>query len=243
MSGWKDKLIFDVADLPESDKVGSYLISSGGQVIDSTDVGGTEGLNVNVLNELSVDLDYTTDSVAAHQGGSWSVSITDGVEALAINVDGSINAVVTATDLDIRGLTQTDEVTVFQGTSPWVISDLAHTKDTVRLGDGTNLSAIDAQNRLLVKHSPNVGSVLSTLAVSDTAQEIASTPLAGRVKVMLENRTSKTVFLGSTSGVTTGTGFSLSKNGKIEMEYGEALDLFAISEAGVSGNLIIWELA
>lgn len=48
-----------------------------------------------------------------------SVSISDGTDTLAINADGSINAVVTATDLDIR--------------------DLVNTQDSVAIGDETNL--------------------------------------------------------------------------------------------------------
>lgn len=43
------------------------------------------------------------------------------VEALDVSISNA-SIVVTATDLDIRDLTQTDEVTVFQGTSPWVVS-------------------------------------------------------------------------------------------------------------------------
>jgi hypothetical protein len=48
-----------------------------------------------------------------------SIQIGDGTDLLAINGDGSLNAVVSATDLDIR--------------------DLSHLQDSVQLGDGTNL--------------------------------------------------------------------------------------------------------
>ena len=50
-------------------------------------------------------------------------------------------------------LTQADEVTVFQGTSPWVVSatdldirDLLHTQDSIRLGDGTAFFTSTSEN-------------------------------------------------------------------------------------------------
>jgi hypothetical protein len=48
-----------------------------------------------------------------------SISISDGTDTLAVNADGSINTTVTATDLDIR--------------------DLVNTQDSVAIGDETNL--------------------------------------------------------------------------------------------------------
>jgi hypothetical protein len=51
------------------------------------------------------------------------IQITDGTDTLAINADGSINATVTATDLDIR--------------------DLVNTQDSVAIGDSTDI--IDVQ--------------------------------------------------------------------------------------------------
>lgn len=77
-----------------------------------------------------------TDSV-----GAWIRAGDDGTlighvsDALKVNFSNTTIA-VTATNLDIRDLTQTDEVTVFQGTSPWVVSG------TVELG-ATTLAALE----------------------------------------------------------------------------------------------------
>jgi len=51
--------------------------------------------------------------------GTSNIAISDGTDTLAINGDGSLNAVVTATDLDIR--------------------DLVNTQDSIAIGDETNL--------------------------------------------------------------------------------------------------------
>lgn len=73
---------------------------------DSVDVSGS---NINIsATDLDIrDLDAAQDNVA----------ISDGTDTLAVNADGSINAVVTATDLDIRDLdSATDSVEAVQAT-------------------------------------------------------------------------------------------------------------------------------
>jgi hypothetical protein len=64
-----------------------------------------------------------TDNVGAFvRAGDDGTVIGHVSDALKVNLSNASIA-VTATDLDIRDLTQADEVTVFQGTDPWVIGD------------------------------------------------------------------------------------------------------------------------
>jgi len=75
------------------------------------------------MSGLSLDdviLDASTSNIA----------ISDGTDTLAVNGDGSINAIVTATDLDIR--------------------DLTHVSDSVKVGDGTDFLAIAADGSIAV---------------------------------------------------------------------------------------------
>lgn len=58
--------------------------------------------------KLKVNVDGSIDVNAAVKVGE-KIIITDGTEDMAVNADGSINAVVTATDLDIRDLTATSD--------------------------------------------------------------------------------------------------------------------------------------
>jgi len=102
---------------------------------------------------------------------SDSVKIGDGTDFLAVNNDGSINAVVTATDLDIRDLafatdsvdvsgssvSITGDVNVTQGTSPWVVSatdldirDLAFATDKVDVSGSSNVAVVDGGGSLTV---------------------------------------------------------------------------------------------
>jgi hypothetical protein len=73
--------------------------------------------------KLKVNADGSIDTNFA--SGS-KVKITDGTDDVEVNADGSINAVVSATDLDIRDLSNaTDSVTAHQGGS-WSV-DVANT--------------------------------------------------------------------------------------------------------------------
>jgi hypothetical protein len=75
--------------------------------------------------QLKVNADGSIDVNAEFAPGT-KVIITDGTDDLAINADGSVNAVVSATDLDIRDLDETtDSVTAHQG-GTWSV-DVANT--------------------------------------------------------------------------------------------------------------------
>jgi hypothetical protein len=63
-----DRLAFDPAAAADGPSIGSYINTVTGGVIDSTDVSGTDGLNVNVLNDIAVELDQANDSVAIGDG-------------------------------------------------------------------------------------------------------------------------------------------------------------------------------
>jgi len=100
---------------------------------------------------------------------SDSVKVGDGTDFLAVNTDGSINAVVTATDLDIRDLdSASDSVSAVQsgtwdiGTVTTItnavtvtatnldIRDLTHATDSVKVGDGTDFLAVNTDGSINV---------------------------------------------------------------------------------------------
>jgi len=173
----KDKLIFDESFISDSDQVGAHLLGSASAKISSTNVSGKEGLDVNIIN-ASIEVTATDLDIRDLDAAQDNVAISDGTDVLAINADGSINVgntvTVQATDLDIRDLTQADEITVFQGTSPWIVSatdldirDLTHVSDSIKIGDGTDFLAINADGSI------NVNADISVVNGSDKAEDSA----------------------------------------------------------------------
>lgn len=144
----KDHLIFDVTDATtqaDSDSVGAYVRAG----TDGTLIGHvSDALKVSVANAsiavTATDLDIRdltqADEITVFQGTSpWVIGDGGG----SITVDGSVSI--------------TGNVTVDQGTSPWVVSatdldirDLSHSQDSIKIGDGTDFLAINADGSINV---------------------------------------------------------------------------------------------
>jgi hypothetical protein len=71
------------------------------------------------------------NTLAIDANGAIIASISDGTHSVAVNDDGSINAVVTATALDIRALD--------------------HSTDSVKLGDGTTFIDVNTDGSINVR--------------------------------------------------------------------------------------------
>lgn len=89
-------------------------------------------------------IDLNTINASVH-----SIAISDGTTSLVVNLDGSINSVVTATDLDIR--------------------DLSHTQDSVKIGDGTDFALVTAAGELNVLASAQPGVDIGDVTVNNAS--------------------------------------------------------------------------
>jgi acylphosphatase len=125
---------------------------------DSVRVGdGTDFLAVNNDGSINAVVSATDLDIRDLTHATDSVKVGDGTDFLAVNADGSINSVVSATDLDIRDLSNaTDSVTAHQGGS-WTVTatatdldirDLTHVSDSVKVGDGTDFLAVNADGSI-----------------------------------------------------------------------------------------------
>lgn len=113
------------------------------------DAAGTNLLAVAADGSVTAVVTATDLDIRNLAPATDTVAIGDGTDTLAVNADGSINAVVTATDLDIRALASgTDSVTVVA--TDLDVRDLTHVSDSVKIGDGTDLLAVNADGSINV---------------------------------------------------------------------------------------------
>lgn len=164
----KDHLIFDTTDattILDSDSVGAFVRAGD----DGTQIGHVaDALKVNFSNTTiavtATDLDirnlvFATDKVdvsgstnigldAATLAALESITVQNGAGAAAVNIqDGGNSITVDAVDLDIR--------------------NLSHTQDSIKIGDGTDFLAINADGSI------NVNADISVVNGSDKAEDSA----------------------------------------------------------------------
>lgn len=148
----------------DSLKVASRLQDNAGTGLTSTLEGGKQGLDVNIINEIAVDLD--------------------------------------------------------------------HAEDSVRLGDGTNLTSVTPDGALHVSMAANTEVKHSAQSVTTTASQIAATALGNRRRILIQNKGSRSIFIGGSNTVTDANGIEVSRGGSFEDEIGPDAELWAIAEAG-----------
>jgi hypothetical protein len=142
-----------------------------------------------------------------------SVAISDGTYTLAIDSNGAIKAVVSASDLDIRDLAHaTDSVEAFQG-GTWTVG-IDGVVETVPGGYASWKA--------------------SAQAVTSTATQITATPLTGRLAVEIQNLGSKDIFIGPTNAVTTGSGLKISGGSSQSIELDAGATIWGITASGTA---------
>lgn len=218
------------------DGSGHISINDGGNsiTVDNADittiagaVSGTE-MQVDVVAPLPAGTNNIGDVDVASLPGTVAADITaikTAVEILDNAISGTEMQVdvltmptvtVTATDLDIR--------------------DLTHVSDSVKVGDGTDFLAINADGSLNVQTVPaGLDSwQTSVLSATSTAGEIAATPLSNRLRMVIQNLGTQDVYLGEDNTVTTSTGIKLPKGSSFEFPYGATANIWAITASGTA---------
>lgn len=227
-------------------------------VSDSVKVGdGTDFLAVNADGSINITDNggsITVDgTVAATQSGSWTVAAT---QSGTWTIDSITNPVtVTATNLDIRDLAfASDSVTAHQGGS-WTVTatatdfdirDLTHVSDSVKIGDGTDLMAVNADGSInvLTTSDPalaNAGLANAAASVGTSAAVVPASNLSNRKYLFVQNLGNRSIYLGG-SGVTTANGFRLSSGATMDARIGAAVSLYAVTDSGTQ-DVRLLELA
>lgn len=259
-----ERLLFDPADPSSGPNVGSYLrAGTDGDLLSSTNIGGKEALDVNVVEGINVEVDLSSldDSVAiADASGNY----------LAINLDGSINASVSATDFDIRDLTHvTDSIKVGDGTDFLAINadgsinansvitgtsadDDIDTGNPIKVGSRaydavSGLLAVsdsgdradllsDLYRRIFINDAPNISVASAAVSVASTATSLG-TPIDGRMRALVQNNSDKPIYVGP-AGVTTSTGLKVDKGATLALEIGQGVALFAVTASGTADTRV-----
>lgn len=215
-----DATDLDIRDLTAaSDSVQANMFDGAGTALTSTLVGADQALDVNLVQsvEIAINDGGNTITVDGTVGITGDVNVTQGTSPWVIG-DGGGSITVDATDLDIR--------------------DLAHTQDSIRLGDGTSLitSTLEGSKQALDVYVANsidvddglantaIATAANTLTTGGTAQDLVASPLASRKYLFVYNNDNQTMYIGAT-GVTAANGFPVPPGSLLELRAGASVDI------------------
>lgn len=167
--------------------------------------------------KLSLDtIDSATSSIEIKTAAGQALAI-NGSGAITISntsfdiSDGGGSITVDAADLDIRDLTQTDEITAYQG-GAWSFSlgNISSWKNTIE-------------------------------SVGTTAVQLVSSSLASRTSITFQNTTNKDLFIGPANTVTTSgatQGFKIPKGSSADVAFDSSATIYGIVGSGTADILV-----
>jgi hypothetical protein len=212
------------------------------------------------LTAIEADVDAIAVDVAAIESEAIAINAElDSQTTLLTSMDSSLDAIevdVAAIEAQTAQLTfDSTRLKVFSDInfSAMVADDAADSENPLKVGsravDGA-LTAISASGdkanvisdmyrRVYVNDAPNVGFKTSAASVTNTASEIAASPLLGRKRIMIQNLGNRAIFIGFNNTISTSNGLRVAAGGFLEMPFGEDLDIFAIADSGTQDIRVV----
>ena len=170
-------------------------------------------------------------TVAATQSGTWNIAtvttltgITNDVNIAdggnSITVDGTVAATQSGT---------------------WDIGTLTSITNSVTVDDGGGSITVDGT----VTTSPGGFSSWEVTAetVGTTESELVSTPLSGRLRILIQNVSGNNIYVKEVTGVSTANGMLIAKKNVFEVDLDDGANIFAIADSGASNDIRVVEFA
>jgi hypothetical protein len=249
-----DRLIFDstsVATADASPNVGSYLrAGSDGDLISSTNIGGKEALDVNLVGGADSGIFAEDDAHTTGDNGQFILAVRKDAQGSLVSADGDYapmqvdaqGRLRVITDIDLVGdMVGDDEV---DSEDPLKIGGHAYDQSaalgSIAAGDKGNL-AMDRYRRTFINDAPAIAAASVEVTTGLTEVALPTTALAGRTRMIIQNVSDKPVYVGPT-GVTVGSGLQIDKGATLSLEIGQGVTLYGI--CGTASKAVrVFELA
>lgn len=228
-----DSIDYALHSIQIKDAAGDALAIGADGSLNVTDNGGS--LTVDAVDLDIRELAFATDKVdvsgsevsldSATLAALESITVQNGAGGAAVNVqDGGNSLTVDAVDLDIR--------------------NLSHSQDSVKIGDGTDFLAVNADGSINVKtvEAGYASWKVSQATVGLSEVQLVASPLSGRLRVEIQNLGTKDIWIKQVTGVGTANGLKIPKGSSYEQALDAGASIFAISD-GASADLRIAEYA
>lgn len=209
-----DTVQADLHSIQIKDAAGDALaISAGGAaLIEAVD------LDIRDLAFATDKVDVTGSEVSLDAGtlaALESITVQNGAGGAAVNIqDGGNSITVDASDLDIR--------------------DLTHVSDSVKIGDGTDFLAINADGSINAAFTESGYGSWQVTNVTVNTSESSVSALANRLRVEIQNLGSQDIYIRHATGVTSSNGLKIPKGSSFEQALDAGSSIFMITDSGSS---------
>jgi hypothetical protein len=225
------------------------LIDAAGNVITSTTDGSKHAADVHIANTTDLNVSVNNgSSLGVHAEDSAHVSGDSGVLSLVVRNDAGGTLAGSDGDYAPLQVNASGELRTVTSISSSVADGSPDTENPFKVGAhartaGTALPTVtngskvdvttDLYRRVYINDAPNVSLLAAAITVGTTAVALPASPLAGRTRLLIQNRGGQSIFVGGSS-VTTSSGMEVTKGATMTLEAGPALAFYAIS--GSPGN-------
>ena len=184
-------------------------------------------------------------TVAVTQSGSWDIgtvtAVTDITNVVSVDDNGSsltVDGTVAATQ---SGSWDIGTVTTLTGIT-----------NDVSIDDGGNTITVDGTVAATQSGSWSIESVPGGYASwkvtketvpSASELELVSTPLSGRLSILIQNLSSNDIYVKEATGVSTANGMLIAKKNVYEADLDDGANIFAIGDAGATNDVRVVEYA
>lgn len=145
---------------------------------------------------------------------------------------GAVDADTLRVHLSNESLAALENISVTISGSDLDIRDLTHVSDSIKVGDGTDLMAVNADGSINVVKGGGASIKNSTSSVTTTVGEVVSTPLAGRTAIIIQNEGTASVYVGFDNTVTAANGLKISKSSSLSLDVTAVADIWMIAASG-----------
>lgn len=198
-------------------------------------------------NALAID---ASGFITVKQGTTpWTVdgTVELGATTLAalenITVAGTVElGATTLAALENITATISGDVNVTQGASPWVISatdldirDVTHVSDSIKIGDGTDFLAINADGSINAAFTEAGYSTWSVVkeTVTNTAAQVVASALSNRLRIEIQNLGTQDIFI-KQNNTSVLDGLKIPKGSSYEQTLDAGAAVYAITASGSS---------
>jgi len=212
-----DAVDLDIRDLDAAqDSVQAWAHDGAGTAITSTVVGADTGLDVNILNSLTVDI--------------------NGVYNVGTNPDpDNVGMIAHARSAAPGDADQTFRSTGGAASADAVVAANVQGLDVNAFGmayNGTTWDRNRSRNsELLVNDTANIAILQTQKDVTTTTGALLASQLANRKYLLIQNSGSGIIYIGA-AGVTTANGFPLGSGSVAELRCGPAVSVHAVTNTG-----------